>query len=157
MSMRKGFIAEPRQTRPCPGFRSDWPVARKVLHLSPDGPVIVMTGRGSSPSSGNRLGSSAFVNTASKVVSGRPSVIEFEIGRIYLGCSRYRPRVSKLATNTPARATIPSRVALIPVPHRISSSRKTDDGAADGNAQPVAGVVRWAGEREQAAHASPSR
>src|SRR5262245_60843133 len=89
------------------------PVAGKVLHLSHDGPVIVMTGHGSSPSSGNRLGSSAFVNAPSKVVSGRPSVIEFEIGRIYFGCSSYRSRVSKLATNTPARATIPSRVALI--------------------------------------------
>src|SRR5262245_27407029 len=100
---------------------------------------------------------SAFVNTPSKVVSGRPGLIEFEIGRIYSGYSSYRPRVPKLATNTPARATIPSRVALIPVPHRISSGRQTNAAASDGNAQRVAGVVRWAGEKEQAAHASPSR
>ena len=43
------------------------------------------------------------------------------------------------------------------VPHRISSGRQTKAVAADGNAQRVAGVVRWAGGKEQAAHASPSR
>src|SRR5262245_15177813 len=46
---------------------------------------------------------------------------------------------------------------LIPVPHRISSGRQTNAAASDGNAQRVAGVVRWAGEKEQGAHASPSR
>src|SRR5262245_29661491 len=43
------------------------------------------------------------------------------------------------------------------VPHRISSGRQTKAFSADGNAQRVAGVIRCAGEKEQAAHASPSR
>jgi hypothetical protein len=43
------------------------------------------------------------------------------------------------------------------VRRRIFSGRQTKAVAADRNAQRVAGVVRWAGAKEQPAHASPSR
>src|SRR5262245_10242350 len=103
--------------------------------VSPDGPVMVSMDLLIRPGT---AWSSAFVNTQSKVVSGRPGLIAFEIERIYSGYSSYRPRVPKLATNTPARATIPDRVALT-VPHCISSGRQTNAAEADGNAQRVAG------------------
>src|SRR5262245_64071113 len=75
--------------------------------VSPDGPVMVTIGMDLLIRPGIGLGS-AFVNTQSKVVSGRPALIEFEIGRIYSGYSSDGPRVTKMATDTPAGATLPS-------------------------------------------------
>jgi hypothetical protein len=76
-----------------------------------------------------------------KVVSDRPGLIEFEIGRTYSNCSRCRPPVPTRATNTPARATIPSRAGAHPAPvdQRLSlcAARLLVPGTGLGASRPV--------------------